>query len=357
MSASENIVLSGTRNLTGWHPDGKLSPGFDVCEVVVGRDDAQLALEIVVLDAGPDASMSREALGSFHGARLGRRVSPVVVWARRSGQAWLFGPNAQASVVGPVSVDQAQRMLQTALDEPSGLAARQRLAGMFAAIEGTKPRTETDYLPGVANSGLFATHELRNGVRRREDWPESCEKAEPLLRLRREALVEALGYTAQSVAAHALILFADGIASRAVAVLLDENESFDGDSSRFSVSPVAYAVSLAQKQRTVVGDDPAGLAASSLPSASGARGRSEGTSRDVLRDRSRARHRRVSGVPTAGVLCARAVGEGFDSRDSRLERPVRGCSRRTAARPGVRADRAASRARDRTSASSTRIST
>lgn len=247
ITSGKAVGLTGTRTLAEWEPEGNVSAGFDLREVVVGRDDAQLALEVVVLDAGPTASTSREALGSFHAARLGKRVSPVVVLARRGDQAWLFGPNAQAAVVGPVPADQAQRMLQSALDEPSGLAARQRLAGMFAAIEGTRPGTETDYLPGVANAGLFATHELRHGARRRADWSSACDTAEPLLRLRREALIEALGYTAQSVAAHALILLAEGVSSRAVAVLLDENESFDGDSSRFSVSPVAYAVSIAQK--------------------------------------------------------------------------------------------------------------
>jgi len=73
--------LSGARTLSDWTPDGKLPPGFDVREVVVGRDDAQLALEVVVLDAGPAASMSREALGAVHAARLGKRVTPVVVLA------------------------------------------------------------------------------------------------------------------------------------------------------------------------------------------------------------------------------------------------------------------------------------
>jgi hypothetical protein len=248
MKTFENHTgLRATRTLSEWNPDGRVPPGFEIRAVVVGRDDAQLALEVVVLKASQTTNPSREALGWFHTARLGRRLSPVVVLASRSGQAWMFGPNAQAAVVGPLPEDQALRMMQSALDEPSGLAARQRLAGMYAAIDATKLGTEADYLPGVSNNGLFATHELRNGVRQRSDWSSACEAARPLLSLRREALVEALGYTAQSVAAHALILLADGVASRAVAVLLDESESFDGDSSRFSVSPVAYAVSIAQK--------------------------------------------------------------------------------------------------------------
>jgi hypothetical protein len=241
------LELRGERTLTGWDPDGNVPPGFAVRGVVVGRDDAQLALEVVVLDAEATSSMSRETLGRFHAARLGRRVIPVVVLARRDGHAWLFGPNGQAAVVGPLPVDQAHRLLQSALEEPTGLAARQRLAGMYAAIDGTRAGTEAEYLPGVANAGLFATHELRHGVRQRSDWPSACEDSGHLLPLRREALIEALGYTAHSVAASALVLLADGVTSRAVAVLLDENESFDGDSRRFSVSPVAYAVSIAQK--------------------------------------------------------------------------------------------------------------
>ena len=191
--------------------------------------------------------MSREALGALHTSRLGKRVAPVVVAAERDGQTWLFGPNAQAAVVGPLPTDQAQRMLQSALDEPSGIAARQRLAAMYTAIEGTKPGAGGEHLPGIANGGLFATHELRYGVRQRPDWSSACETAEALLPLRRDALIEALGYTAQQAAAHAVILTVEGVVSRAVAVLLDEDESFDGDSTRFSVSPVAYAVSIAQK--------------------------------------------------------------------------------------------------------------
>src|SRR5438067_328528 len=148
-SSDDPVELAGTRTLTEWVPDGKLPAGFDVRGVVVGRDDAQLALEVVVLDAGPSASMSRAALGSFHAARRGKRVAPVVVLARRGGQAWLFGPNAQAAVAGPLAADQAHRMLQSALDEPSGLAARQRLAGIYSSLDGAKRGADVDYLPGI----------------------------------------------------------------------------------------------------------------------------------------------------------------------------------------------------------------
>jgi hypothetical protein len=127
-------ALTGSMTLREWEPAGRLPAGFSVQAVVIGRDEGQLALEVVLLDAATSASMSREALGAFHASRLGKRITPVVVAAHRHGQTWLFGPNAQASVVGPLATDQAQRMLQTALDEPSGIAARHRLAAMYAAL-------------------------------------------------------------------------------------------------------------------------------------------------------------------------------------------------------------------------------
>lgn len=85
--------------LREWEPGGRLPAGFTVQAVVIGRDEGELALEVVLLDAGPSASMSREASGGFHASRLGKRIARVVVAAHRDGQTWLFGPNARALVV------------------------------------------------------------------------------------------------------------------------------------------------------------------------------------------------------------------------------------------------------------------
>ena len=186
--------LDGERVLAEWRPEGTTPRGFEVRAVILGRDPQQLALEVVVVDVAPTANPSRETLGVVHQSRLGRRAVPVLVFARSSAQGWFFGPNAQAAVVGPLPVDQAQRIAQTALDEPSGLAARHRLTAMFHATEATKPGSEHDYLPGISNSGLFATHELRHGVPSRTDWANACQESAPLLGLRREELIEELGY-------------------------------------------------------------------------------------------------------------------------------------------------------------------
>jgi len=54
MGAPENTVgLSGTRTLAAWEPDGKVASGFDVREVVVGRDDAQCRDQVM---SAPGAS-------------------------------------------------------------------------------------------------------------------------------------------------------------------------------------------------------------------------------------------------------------------------------------------------------------
>ncbi len=240
------MQLSGERTLKDWAPSGKVPGGFAVEGVVLGSSAAGAGLEIVILTAEAGASTSREALGAYHAARVGKRTTPVVIAAVRDGSASLFGPSSGGAVVGPLPSQQAERMLQAALDEPSALAARQRLAELYRAIADTEPDADGNALPGVANSGLFATHELRHGVRRRDDWSPSCEAGLLLLPKRKQALIEALGFTPHREAAHAVVL-ADGVTSRAVAVFLDQAEHFDSQSNRFNVSPVAYALSLAQQ--------------------------------------------------------------------------------------------------------------
>lgn len=240
------MELQGERTLREWTPTGKAPAGFTVQAVVLGSSTSGAGLEVVVLDAEAGAAMSREALGAYHSSRVGKHTTPVVVAATRDGQAWLFGPNAQAETLGPLPIRQAERMLQAALDETSGLAARRRLADLYEAARDARPDRDGHTLPGVANAGLFATHEIRYGARLRTDWGQSATDAAPLLGKRRQDLIEALGFAPHREAAHALLL-ADGATSRAIAVLLDEAEHFDSASSRFHVSPVAYAIALAQR--------------------------------------------------------------------------------------------------------------
>lgn len=238
--------LSGETTLSSWKPTGKVPKGFSVDQMVLGPSGVSAALEVVVLKADAKASISREALSAFHAARDGKRGAPVIIAAAQGGKAWLLGPNANATPLGPLALDQAERILQTALDEPSSVAARQRLAELYEALADQRRAGDENVLPGVANSGLFATHELRQGTRARDDWAEACEAGRDLAAHRRQELLEALGFTPRRSGPHALVL-EDGATSRAVAVLLDEDEHFDSRSTRFQVSPVAHALSVAQQ--------------------------------------------------------------------------------------------------------------
>jgi hypothetical protein len=226
--------------------------------VTIGPDDAGIGLEIAVAEWSGTGAPSREAMAALHAARLSRRLCPVVVVASKDDHVWLFGPNAQAPVVGPFPVGQATRMAQAALDQPSGLLGRQRLTALFDALDGTA-------MPGVANAGLFATHELRTGARRRADWPDATDEAKGLLPLRRDALCRALGFTAQRSDGLALVLSTASPHPRVVAVRLEETEAFDVESARFAVSPVACGMwdDLAQVWK-VICKSPAANATASL---------------------------------------------------------------------------------------------
>lgn len=241
------MQLSGERTIS-WSPTSAVS-GFDGFAVTIGKDPSGSPLEIVSCTAAQRPLIQRENLAKIHGLRLAKRVSPVVVCALHEGSVWLFGPLDKAAPIGPIPLHQAQRLLQAALEEQSGLLARQRLAESFNGLADlARSGAETPHLCGVKNFGLFALHELRSGVTGRKDWTDACRRAKSLLQLRRENLIKALGFVPAPIAQHALLLTAAGSHPRSVAVLLRDTETFDAGSTRFSESPVAYGLAIAQRQ-------------------------------------------------------------------------------------------------------------
>jgi hypothetical protein len=242
------LTLSGTRSIA-WPRSGDIPPGFTLEKVIVGNDEGDLALEVAIAGWADAVEPTRDAMQRLHRSRAGNGIHPVVVAACGPTGTWIFGPNKQANIVGPLDREHATRLLQSALDETSGLAARHRLVRLYEAIEVTSGNgKQPDALRGIANSGLFATHELRRGVRARPDWTTACEAATGLLGLRSEPLIRKLGYTPEPIGSHAVLLKADGVKSRAVAVMLTERESFDGESARFAVSPVAFGLKVAEQR-------------------------------------------------------------------------------------------------------------
>ena len=239
-SGSVAVKLEGQQDLP-WETPTPCPAGFETETVTIGKDPAQMGVEIAQASWTHAGAPTQAAMSRLHAARLGKRICPVVVVARRTTDAWLFGPVPDSQVIGPLPVDQALRMVQSALEQPSGLLARQRLASLYEAVASTG-------LPGVANGGLFATNDLDRGVRRRPDWSGACESAKSLLALRREKLLGALGFVSEPIGGNAAMLRTAGEVPRAVAVLLTDDETFDANSKRFAVSPVSFGLKVASTQ-------------------------------------------------------------------------------------------------------------
>ncbi|MEY3640481.1 MAG: hypothetical protein RLZZ199_286 [Actinomycetota bacterium] len=234
------ITLVSKRRIDWARPDG-CPAGFETRYVVSGNSDGGgMALEVAVTKWTKSESPTREALTRLHTIRLNRRANPLVLIVETPRGALVFGPNTATAPAGPLADDQTERILQAALDEPTALAARARLSGLVQALDTTS-------MPGVQNSGLFASHELRVGVPQRHDWKDACARSKPLLGFKGQQLIERLGFRAGRAGAHALLLSGSGPRPEAIAVMLDEREAFDADSPRFAVSPVAYGLRMAEQ--------------------------------------------------------------------------------------------------------------
>ena len=170
--------------------------------------------------------------------RKGNQPSPlvlVVLWPSSNGErATVCGATGEEpAVYSDRDPDQVSRVAALALDEPDHHAAVRFLSAYLPAEAG-----------GLRNVSLFATHHLTERVPKRADWPELCRRGVELVGLRREQLVQALGFTLE-LKGHAAVLRASGHA-RALAVFLDDSDNPDMTAARFNgMTPVSWAVGAA----------------------------------------------------------------------------------------------------------------
>jgi hypothetical protein len=199
--------------------------------------EADYGLEVAVAEAArrPTSADMRKAWKARHRGR----PSPVLLAVGYPG-----ADGIAVAVCGPVGDDppvhfdlepsRVERLAATALSEPTRHAAQRCLLRLL-------PEVESD-LPGLVNSGLLATQELQQGVPQRQDWLKATKVSRPALRKRGRPLVEALGFKVTQLGANTSLLLA-GAEQRAVAVFLDEGETFDAPGARFEgVSPVSHAL-------------------------------------------------------------------------------------------------------------------
>lgn len=232
--------------LVDWVPQTWQAPaGFPGSLTPAGMfaQDGAHGLEVVLASARQKPSNSD--LRKAWTARRDKRVTPVLLVAfypsADGERIALCGPVGDPPVVhANVEVAQAERITAAALSEPSHHAATRLL---LAAL----PELDSPF-PGLRNSGLLATQELRAGVPRRSDWASARSKSERLLGQRGRRLVEALGFGIETLATNASVLTVAG-RREAVAVFCDDNEPFEAPSARFdNTSPVSRALALADRE-------------------------------------------------------------------------------------------------------------
>lgn len=232
----ENRVrLSADRVITWAQPDCPV--GIAPEHVYFGPDPFGLGgLQVAV--AASDVVPSRQSLRDLLALRRGRAQVQVVIAVQHDDAVYLLGPDPQSAPVA-LPAERAQRQLQSLLDEPDVLSAVERLAGFR--------KTADSATMGFANNGLFASHHVAKNVPARSDWDAMCARGRDLLALRGAHLVAALGFASERGPNGTLTLsVADD--PRAVAVFLDETETFDNKSSRFQLSPVAFGLAVAARR-------------------------------------------------------------------------------------------------------------
>lgn len=209
------------------------------CTVYLGEGGGNV-LEVVVTET--EGEPTKEFLRNTYTDRRDSRVSPVLIFAHYGDAVALCGPSGEEPMLfRDVGVEPAAQVCEAALAKPSPNVARDFL-------KDTIPQLSED-LTGVHNQGLLSTHELKNGVPERDDWENAAMRAQDALSDDPRELLQGLNYEIERIndQSHVLKHTEDGRKS-AVAVFLQEEESFEHKQGRFSSdSPVAFALKRAEE--------------------------------------------------------------------------------------------------------------
>lgn len=222
-------------------PDGAPSD-FEPQEFYLGEGRHPLE---VALASAPDRPTKGELLSLWR-KRQGRTPSPLLLMVEYDGQVAACGSaGEEPGVYRDLEPGKAVRVAEESLQEPNRNAA-------IRYLEGTLPDLQSS-LSGLKNEGMFAIHELNNGVPNSEnydwEWAEKCQEGREALGLEGRELIKKLGFSIDSLGVGTDTLRADGVAC-AVAVFLNEDERPEVTASRFGGnSPVASALAKADAER------------------------------------------------------------------------------------------------------------
>jgi hypothetical protein len=210
--------------------------------VLIGSGDAALEFAIGTAMSRPRADDLRQLWKT----RLSGRPCPLVLAVEYPHETVsaiaIYGPTPDdAQVLFDLEPSQIARLALCALKEPNRHSALRFLISSLESLEG-------DQLPGVRNSGLLATHELRYGLQLRPDWASQRARGIKLLDFSGRDLIERLGFGMQAISPSMWSLLSDD-RKRAICVFLTNNEAFDELGALFAASsPVAQALAVADRE-------------------------------------------------------------------------------------------------------------
>lgn len=223
------------RALSGSTPGGLVPLGL-----YLGRGGLPLEVAVHESVGTPATALLKSALHE----RRGKRPTPVlVVVLHGTERAAVCGLDQEDPTVLPdLDRSQVERLCARALASPDRHAASRVFRDAFPQLMSP--------LPGLANHGLFAMHELESGVPKRADWKSAAEASRPLLRMRGRELMQGLGFAIRDLpgADPGCVLVARAT-KVAVAVFLERPDEIDPPLERFNdSSPISWALSRAGEE-------------------------------------------------------------------------------------------------------------
>src|SRR5699024_400952 len=159
------------------------------------------ALEIVV--ARSQGKPKVDEMRRLWSARWGRRAAPVALVVKYDSEhgprAAVCGTRDDAAIILDLDVEQVERAGIAAFDAPTSSEGERILLKLLS-------ESQEHQIPGLTNSGLFASHELRVGVPQRTDWTAQRRLGRSLSGHRGMPLLDKLGYEVSSHGSTALLL-------------------------------------------------------------------------------------------------------------------------------------------------------
>jgi hypothetical protein len=241
VAALDNF-LDEHQKVVRWRPFGAAVEPLKPHSVFLGRGGYELEVALASAAHRPKVADVRALWRQRQGNRPNPLLLVIAYVDRDRRRAAICGPVGSAP---PVETDLdlavVERLAAVALAEASPHAAVRLL---MSSLDGLR----AELIPGVRNAGLLATHELRVGVPQRPDWASQAAAGRRLLSMRGRRLLDALGFSIDPLDSTSSVLSV-GTQQRAVALLLEESETFEALGSRFpQASPVSHGLALAKRQ-------------------------------------------------------------------------------------------------------------